>query len=162
MIPDAGPSRVHPSAGVVLVGARLPLVALNVWLPDGTLNDARAIAAQVRESGGGPLGLRALGLYLHEVGMAQVSMNIEDHRATPPATAIAAVRRVADRLGVQTGEVELVGLVPKEAVAGVSPSALGIRGFRPGHLVDMHLRRMGAKLKNTGWPPEDEAWTRAR
>ena len=142
MRPDAGPARVHPSAGVVLVGARLPLVALNVWLPEATLTEARAIAAQVREAGGGPLGLRALGLYLHEVGMAQVSMNIEDHRATPPVTAIRAVRRAAERLGVETGEVELVGLVPAEAIAGISPAALGIRGFRPGHLVDLHLGRL--------------------
>ncbi len=54
--PTPGPHRVHPSAGVVLVGVRSPLIALNVWLPDGTLTEARAIAARVRESGGGPAG----------------------------------------------------------------------------------------------------------
>jgi glutamate formiminotransferase len=134
--PDAGPPRLHPTAGAVLVGVRPPLIALNVWLPDGTLTEARAIAARVREAGGGPPGLRALGLYLPEAGMAQVSMNIEDHRATPPALAIAAVRAEAERLGVEAGPAELVGLVPRAAVSGPSPSALGIEGFRPGQVLE--------------------------
>ena len=88
LVPDAGPPRLHPTAGAVLVGVRPPLIALNVWLPEGTLTDARAIAARVRETGGGPPGVRALGLYLPEAGMAQVSMNIEDRRAAPPAMVV--------------------------------------------------------------------------
>jgi len=134
---DAGPPRLHPTAGAVLVGARPPLIALNVWLPEGTITDARAIAARVREAGGGLPGVRALGLYLPEAGAAQVSMNLEDHRAAPPAAVIAAVREEAARLGVEAGEAELVGLVPREAMRGPSPSALGIRGFRPGQLIDI-------------------------
>ena len=139
LVPDAGPHRVHPTAGAVLVGVRPPLIALNVWLPEGTLTEARAIAARVRESGGGLPGVRALGLYLPEAGTAQVSMNIEDHRAAPPALVIAAVRAEAERLGIEAGEAELVGLIPREALlGGPSPSALGIRGFRPGMVVDLH------------------------
>jgi len=139
LAPDAGPHRLHPTAGAVLVGVRLPLIALNVWLPEGTLTDARAIAARVRESGGGPPGVRALGLYLPEAGMAQVSMNIEDHRAVTPAVVIAAVRAEAERLGIAAGEAELVGLIPREALrGGPSPAALGIRGFRPGQVIDLH------------------------
>jgi glutamate formiminotransferase len=142
IVPDAGPHRLHPSAGAVLVGVRPPLIALNVWLPEGTLTEARAIAARVRESGGGPPGLRALGLYLPEAGMAQVSMNLEDHRATPPAVAIAAVRAEAERLGIEAGEAELVGLVPRPALrGGPTPAALGIRGFRPGQVLELHLPR---------------------
>ena len=137
IVPDAGPHRLHPTAGAVLVGVRPPLIALNVWLPDGTLTDARAIAARVRESGGGLPGLRAMGLYLPEASMAQVSMNLEDHRATPPALAIAAVRIEAERLGVEAGAAELVGLVPRAAMLGPSPSALGIAGFRPGQMLDL-------------------------
>lgn len=137
IVPDAGPPRVHPTAGVVLVGVRPPLIALNVWLPDGTLTEARAIAARVRESGGGPPGVRALGLYLVEAGMAQVSMNIEDHRAAPPHVVIEAVRREAERLGIEAGDAELVGLVPRDAVlGGPSPSAMRIAGFRPGQVID--------------------------
>lgn len=140
VVPDAGPHRMHPSAGAVLVGVRPPLIALNVWLPEGTLTDARAIAARVRESGGGPRGVRALGLYLPEASMAQVSMNIEDHRATPPAVVIAAVRAEAERLGITAGEAELVGLIPGDALrGGPSPAALGIAGFRPGQLLDLRV-----------------------
>lgn len=141
LVPDAGPPRLHPSAGAVLVGVRPPLIALNVWLPDGTLTDARAIAARVRESGGGLPGVRALGLYLSEAGMAQVSMNIEDHRAAPPAVVIAAVRAEAERLGIPAGDAELVGLIPGDALrGGPSPAALGIAGFRPGQVLDLRAR----------------------
>lgn len=137
LVPDAGPSRLHPSAGAVLVGVRRPLIALNVWLPEGTLTDARAIAARVRESGGGMPGVRALGLYLPEAGMAQVSMNIEDHRAATPAAVIAAVRVAAESIGITAGDAELVGLVPVGALrGGPSPAALDIAGFRPGQVLE--------------------------
>jgi glutamate formiminotransferase/glutamate formiminotransferase/formiminotetrahydrofolate cyclodeaminase len=138
LVPDAGPHRLHATAGAVLVGVRPPLIALNVWLPEGTLTDARAIAARVRESGGGPPGVRALGLYLPEAGMAQVSMNLEDHRAAPPAVAIAAVRAAAEAIGVAVGDAELVGLAPAEALRGPSPASLGIAGFRPGQILELH------------------------
>lgn len=147
IVPDAGPPRLHPSAGAVLVGVRQPLIALNVWLPEGTLTEARTIAARVREAGGGPPGVRALGLYLPEAGMAQVSMNIEDRKAAPPATVIALVRAEAERLGIEAGDAELVGLIPGDALrGGPSPSALGIAGFRPGQLLELHARttRMAA------------------
>ena len=139
LVPDAGPPRLHPTAGAVLVGVRPPLIALNVWLPEGTLTDARAIAARVRETGGGPPGVRALGLYLPEAGMAQVSMNIEDRRAAPPAMVVQAVRTEAERLGVEAGEAELVGLIPRDALlGGPTPAALNIHGFRPGMVIDTH------------------------
>jgi glutamate formiminotransferase len=145
LVPDAGPHRIHPTAGATLVGVRPPLIALNVWLPEGSLTDARAIAARVREAGGGPRGLRALGLYLPEAGMAQVSMNLEDHRLTPPAAAIAAVRAEAERLGVEAGDAELVGLLPRDALlGGPSPAALRIAGFRPGLVLDARLPRPDA------------------
>lgn len=138
LVPDAGPPRLHPSAGAVLVGVRAPLIALNVWLPHGTVTEARAIAARVREAGGGLPRVRALGLWLPEAGMAQVSMNIEDHRAAPPAAVIAAVRSEAERLGVEAGEAELVGLVPRDALrGGPSPAALRLAGFRPGQVIDL-------------------------
>jgi glutamate formiminotransferase len=137
--PDAGPARIHPTAGAVMVGARPPLVAWNVWLPHGTLTDARAIAARVREAGGGLPGVRALGLYLPDAGAAQVSMNLEDPARTPPATAVAAVHAEAARLGIAAGDSELVGLVSGAFLAGASPSALGLPGFRPGQVLEALL-----------------------
>ncbi|HRC08914.1 MAG TPA: glutamate formimidoyltransferase, partial [Miltoncostaeales bacterium] len=137
--PDDGPFRVHATAGAVLVGARDPLIALNVWLPDGELDQARAIAARVRESGGGPPGLRALGLYLPHAGAAQVSMNLEDFRRTPPAVAVRAVHREAERLGIVPGATELVGLIPRAALVGTTPTELQLAGFRPGMVLDTYL-----------------------
>lgn len=136
LVPDAGPHRLHPSAGAVLVGARLPLIAMNVWLPDGTLTDARAIAARVREDGGGLPGLRALGLYLPDAGMAQVSMNIENYPLAAPARVVEAVRREAGALGIGVGDTELVGLIPTAALRGASPAALGMPGFTPASVLD--------------------------
>ena len=67
----------------MLVAARPPLVAFNVELaPPATLEDARAIAALIREGGAeGLAGVRAIGLWLDARGVAQVSTNVEDHRA---------------------------------------------------------------------------------
>jgi glutamate formiminotransferase/glutamate formiminotransferase/formiminotetrahydrofolate cyclodeaminase len=114
--PDFGPSAVDPAAGAVLVAARAPLVAFNVELaPPATLQDARRIAALLREGGGEGLpGVRAIGLRLSaRGGIAQVSTNVEDHRATPLAVVVAAVARHAPVAGC-----ELVGLAPAAAFAG--------------------------------------------
>ncbi|MGB3951841.1 MAG: hypothetical protein WBK99_01650, partial [Solirubrobacterales bacterium] len=62
--PDFGPDDPHPTAGATLVGARPPMVAFNVELAAGQpLEKARAIAAELRESGGGPIGVRSIGLW---------------------------------------------------------------------------------------------------
>jgi glutamate formiminotransferase / 5-formyltetrahydrofolate cyclo-ligase len=110
--PDFGPEGLHPTGGAVLVGARPPLIAFNVELaPPATIEDARAIAARIRE--GGPEGLdsvRAIGLWLAHRGVAQVSTNVEDHRSTSLADVVAAVRRHAPPV-----RAELVGLAPRAA-----------------------------------------------
>ena len=94
---DAGPSAAHPTAGVVLVAARPPLAAFNLELaPPATLDDARAIAARIREGGEEGLpGLRALGLRLERAGVIQVSTNVEDLERVRPADVLAAVARHA-------------------------------------------------------------------
>ena len=110
-IPDYGPAILHPTAGAVLVAAREPLVAFNVELaPPATLEDARAIAALIREGGSeGLTGVRAIGVQLAHA--AQVSTNIEDHRAATPADVVAAVRRHAP-----VAAAELVALAPEAAL----------------------------------------------
>ncbi len=113
--PDFGPRRLHPTAGAVLVAARPPLVAFNVELePPATVEDARAIAALVREGGGEGLpGVRAIGLWLDARGVAQVSTNVEDHRAVPLARVVEAIARHA-----APSRAELVGLAPGAAFEG--------------------------------------------
>ncbi|HLH66764.1 MAG TPA: hypothetical protein VKV27_13780 [Solirubrobacteraceae bacterium] len=122
--PDFGPPRLHPTAGAVLVAARPPLIAFNVQLaPPATLQDARRIAALIREGGEQGLpGVRAIGLWLERARIAQVSTNIEDHRATPPAEVVAAVARHA-----RVADAELVGLAPAQALRGF-PDGVPLRG----------------------------------
>ncbi|MBV8947180.1 MAG: hypothetical protein JOZ95_17260 [Solirubrobacterales bacterium] len=124
--PDFGPRRLHPSAGAVLVAARPPLVAFNVELaPPATLEDARTIAARIRD--GGPEGLssvRAIGLWLAAREVAQVSTNVEDHRAVPLARVVEAIARHATPL-----RAELVGLAPRAAFDGL-PADLPVANRR--------------------------------
>jgi glutamate formiminotransferase len=122
LVPDFGPDRPHPTGGAVLVGARPPLLAFNVELaPPSTVEHARAIAAAIREGGSDGLpGVRAIGLGLeHAEGLAaggevvaQVSCNVEDHRAV---TLSELVRRIA--LHAPVAACEVVGLPPAEAFA---------------------------------------------
>jgi glutamate formiminotransferase len=123
--PDFGPPRLHPTAGAVLVAARPPLVAFNVELaPPATLEQAREIAALIREGGvEGLPQLRAIGLWLAARNLAQVSTNVEDHRATPLRAVVEAVARHAPVQGA-----ELVGLAP-EAAFDRFPPDIPLRGY---------------------------------
>ncbi len=125
VVPDYGPPRAHPSAGATLATARPPLLAFNVDLANDDVELAKSIAAELRESGGGPPGVRALGLYLPERGRAQVSTNVHDHRAVPLAEI---VERVRARAPVAEGE--LIGLAPRAAFEGF-PEDVPLRGFSP-------------------------------
>ncbi len=138
VVPDFGPARAHPTAGVLLAAVRPPLVAFNVDLATPDLDSARRIAASIREADGGLPGVRAIGLWLEHRGCAQVSTNVHDHRATPLAEIVAAVRAEAP-----VGEAELVGLAPEAAFEGF-PHDVSLRGFTPGrHLIENVLRALG-------------------
>lgn len=130
--PDFGPPQPHPTAGATLVAAREPLIAFNVEI-DGTLEDAKAIAARLREGGvDGLPGVRALGLWLRSRERAQISTNLE-HTTTPQQLldAIAAHARVT--------ATELVALAPERAFQdwrGETP----LKGFDPQrHLIERAL-----------------------
>lgn len=136
--PDFGPGLPHRRAGATLVTARPPLAAFNVELDSGDLEVARAVAAGLRESGGGPPGVRAIGLLLSS-GRAQVSTNVHDPLAVPLAAVVERVRELAAPLGARPLEAELVGLVPEAALAGY-PADVPIRGFDPErHLIERRL-----------------------
>ena len=110
----------------MLVAARPPLVAFNVELaPPATLEDAKSIAALIRE--GGPEGLesvRAIGLWLTARDVPQVSTNVENHRTTPLAQVVEAIARHA-----RPSQAELVGLAPRAAFDGF-PSDLPVANHR--------------------------------
>jgi glutamate formiminotransferase len=127
--PDFGPAAPHRTAGATLVTARPPLGAFNVELDSGDLELARAVAAGLRESGGGLPGVRAIGLRLSS-GRTQVSTNVHDPAATPLGAVIERARELAAPLGARPVEAELIGLIPAAALAGY-PADVPIRDFDP-------------------------------
>lgn len=136
--PDFGPDLPHRTAGATLVTARPPLAAFNVELDSGDVEIARAVAAGLREAGGGPAGVRAIGLLLSS-GRAQVSTNVHDPLSVPLGTIIERVRELAAPLGARPLEGELVGLIPQAALAGY-PADVPIRGFDPQlHVIEARL-----------------------
>jgi glutamate formiminotransferase / 5-formyltetrahydrofolate cyclo-ligase len=135
--PDYGPPHPHESAGAVLVTARPPLIAFNLDLTTDDVELARRIAARLRESGGGPPGVRAIGLQLPARNRAQVSFNVHDYTRAPLALLVEEVRREAP-----VAEAELVGLAPAAAFDGF-PEDLPIRDFDPGRkLIENALRSL--------------------
>jgi glutamate formiminotransferase len=136
--PDAGPDLPHPSAGASLVTARPPLAAFNVELDSGDVEVAKAVAAGLRESGGGPAGVRAIGLALSS-GRTQISTNVHDPLAVPLGRVVGLVRELSAPLGARPLEAELIGLVPEGALAGY-PDEVPIRGFDPArHTIEGRL-----------------------
>jgi glutamate formiminotransferase len=142
LTPDLGPRRAHPSAGATLVAARPPLVAFNVTLrPPATLEQAREIAARIREGGDEGLpGLRAIGLRLERQQEVQISMNVERPDLTPLRDVVQAVARHAD-----PATAELVGLAPEHAFDRF-PKDLPMPGFDPDtHLIERALARLDSR-----------------
>jgi glutamate formiminotransferase / 5-formyltetrahydrofolate cyclo-ligase len=128
--PDLGGPDLHPTAGAVCVGARMPLVAFNVLLPGMNLSEARALARSLRESQGGMRGVQAL-VFVLPRGRMQLSMNLFRVGETPPAAVVEGlVRR-----GVTVGEQQLVGLCP----AGFANSAAA------GRLLEARLAAAAAR-----------------
>lgn len=131
--PDAGPRTIDPRSGAVLVGARAPLVAYNVDLATEDVSVARAVAAAVRESGGGMPGVQAIGLRLPRAGRTQVSMNVLDLERSPLHEVYARVVAEAVVRGVAVEGGELVGLVPArvvDAAAAVGANVPGVDARR--------------------------------
>jgi len=126
--PDAGPSRLHPSAGAVAVGARPFLIAYNINLASDDVDLARRIARRVRESGGGLPRVQANGFEVHEPERghpvrAQVSMNLLDFSVTPLWLVWDSVRSLAAEDGIDVAESELIGLAPLAAFLAVADHA---------------------------------------
>jgi glutamate formiminotransferase len=115
--PDVGGPELHATAGASAVGARKFLIAYNIYLASSGTTEAvglaRSIAKEIRASGGGLFGVKAMGVMAN--GRAQVSMNITDFQKTPMTKLHTAVTEIAARHGVQIGEGEVVGLIPELA-----------------------------------------------
>jgi len=114
--PDVGASRIHETAGAIVVGARPVLIAFNVVLRSTDVRVAQQIARTIRARGGGLAYLKALAFQLHSKGLVQVSMNLVDYRVTGMTAAFDAVKREADKMGIEISTAEIVGLVPSDAL----------------------------------------------
>jgi glutamate formiminotransferase / 5-formyltetrahydrofolate cyclo-ligase len=139
LAPDFGPARLDERAGGVIVGARRPLIAFNVNLDTDDVEVAKAIAAVVRDRGGGFPGVRALGLALPSAGRAQVSMNVEDYEAAALHEIVARVDEEARARGTQVAGAELVGLMPAGAALAAAGTVLQIDGFNASHVLELRL-----------------------
>jgi glutamate formiminotransferase len=134
--PDAGPAILGPS-GAMAVGARPPLIAMNVHLRTDDLQATRAIARTIRASNGGLPGVQALGLPTSRPGITQVSMNLVDIAATPPHVAVEAIRAEAGRRGIALAETELVGLIPADAVLAAAAAIIGLPILRSSQVIEL-------------------------
>ncbi|NOT07222.1 MAG: glutamate formimidoyltransferase [Gemmatimonadales bacterium] len=139
--PDFGPTAFNAKSGATVIGARDFLVAFNVNLNTTSTRRANAVAFDVRESGrpkreGNPLtgkivtdaagtpvmipgtlrAVKAIGWYIEEYGIAQVSMNLTDLGVTPLHTAFDESCRAAQARGLRVTGSELVGLIPLKAL----------------------------------------------
>jgi len=139
--PDFGPAKFNPATGAIAVGARDFLVAYNINLNTTSTRRANAIAFDVRERGrtkrrgnpltgeivrdehGAPLMIpgslkevKAIGWYIEEYGIAQISLNLTNISVTPVHVAFDEVFKRAEARGVRVSGSELVGLIPLKAM----------------------------------------------
>lgn len=127
--PDFGGRTVHPTAGVVAVGARAPLIAFNINLNTSDVTIADKIARVVRFSGGGLSCVKAIGVLLKERNVAQVSINMTNYCSTPLYRVLEFVRFEAARYGVSVIGTEVVGLLPMRSLIDSAEYYLGIENF---------------------------------
>ena len=142
--PDFGPNQMHATAGAVGVGARTFLIAYNINLNTEDVGIAKAISKVIRERDGGLKRVQAMGFYLGELKMAQVSMNLLDYQITSIRQVFEAVLVEAEKAGVEIAESELVGLVPEPALDTETADYIRLRGFDPNEqVVEARLKAAG-------------------
>jgi len=138
--PDVGEPRLHPTAGIVAIGARPTLIAYNAYLSTPDVAVAKRIAKSIRARDGGLAEVKALGFEIKERNRAQVSMNLTDFRKTPVHRALEQVRREAARYGATVEESEVVGLIPEDALLDAAEFYLQLNRFDRGTILERKVR----------------------
>lgn len=139
-IPDFGGQGIHPTGGVVAVGARPPLIAFNINLNTADVEIASRIAKIIRKAGGGLDHVKAMGVYLEERNLAQVSINMTDFNKTPLYRVVELTKVEAARYGVAVVGTELIGLCPMKALFDSAEYYLQIESFDPQvQVIENHL-----------------------
>jgi glutamate formiminotransferase len=137
--PDFGPDAPHPSAGVVAVGARPPLIAYNVNLGTRDIAVAERIAKAIRHLGGGFRYVKALPVELLDRGQVQVSINMTNFKKSPLHRVFECVRSEAERHGVPIVGSEIVGLCPAEALLMTAEHYLRLEKFSGDQVLELRL-----------------------
>lgn len=141
--PDYGERRIHPTAGITAVGARMPLIAFNCNLDTSDVEVAKKIAKVIRGSSGGFRSCKAMGFMLADRGIAQVSMNMVNYEDTPLYVVYEMICSLAERYGTRVIESEIVGLTPAKAMIDCAEYYLRAKDFdckkqvMEYHLIDM-------------------------
>ncbi len=137
--PDIGEPKVHPTAGVTVVGARKFLIAYNVNLNTSDISIANKIAKAIRFSSGGLRYVKSMGVELKARNLAQVSINLTDYEQTPMHRVYEMVKREAERYGAMPVGSEIVGLVPKKAIEMAADYFLQFENFSPAQVFENKL-----------------------
>jgi len=152
--PDYGEPVFNPRSGATVIGAREFLIAYNINLNTKERRLAHEIALQLRESGrakrdsegnivrdeegktvmlpGRFTHLKAVGWYIEDFGVAQISINFTNYKVTPPHVVFDETVKEAEKLGLRVTGSELVGLIPKEALLLAGRYYLAKQGKSPG------------------------------
>lgn len=137
--PDFGPAKLHPTAGVTAIGARMPLIAFNVNLGTDRLEIAEEIAKNIRHINGGYRYVKAIGVMLEDRNIAQVSMNLTNYTKTAVYRTFEAVKMEAKRYGVPVLESEVVGILPMQALVDCAEYYLQISNFDSAQIMENRL-----------------------
>ena len=152
--PDYGKPVFNPKTGATVIGAREFLIAYNINLNTRDRKLAQEIAFNIREKGrakrdkegkiirdengkaikvpGKFKEVKAVGWYIEDYGIAQISINFTNYKIAPPHIVFDEVRKQAEKLGLRATGCELVGLIPKEAMLSAGKHYLEKQGKSPG------------------------------
>lgn len=155
--PDYGPAIFVPRSGAIITGARFFLIAYNVNLKTTDKNIASEIAKNIRESGykktnekgetiripGKFKAVKAIGVYLDEYKITQVSINLTNYRITPIHIVYEEIKKQANQMGVEVTGSEIVGLVPEEALVISGRFYAGKENLSNRELVNIAVEKLG-------------------
>jgi glutamate formiminotransferase/formiminotetrahydrofolate cyclodeaminase len=137
--PDYGPAKMNLRAGSTAIGVRFFLVAFNVYLDSTNLEIAQNIADAIRSIKGGYRFVKAMGLEIKERNQVQISMNLINYTKTPIFRVFETIKSEANRYGVNVLSSEIVGMVPNDALVGVSDFYLRFEGFTKQQILEERL-----------------------
>lgn len=137
--PDFGPSEMNVKSGATAVSAREHLIAFNVNLNTSDVEIADKIAKKVRHIGGGLRFVKAMGVFLEDRNIAQVSMNLVNYKKSSIYSVVELIKVEAKRYGVGVIGTEVIGLVPMDALVQSAEYYLQIEDFRDTQILENRL-----------------------